>query len=383
MEEEYSSTTELNPSQAPNTEIVTISIDNYRIEDGHINKHVVYLISGQDHSGVFQSARRYKEFKVLRTLLILNWPICPIPKLPKKKAVGNLSKDLIHKRKKLLDYFIGKVVSYNFLYKSETFQLFIRNPGDFSKSSKNITACSFIHMAENLKKNLEVSEIFQVTESHLELINNFYRVLEDGLKKVKAFKKTCKKNVLSFFRYEHGLAELSSNIGQLSQHFFQNIGVLEVLQKKANNPYKVLLDWARREAVEIEALLESIDKKGYLESVLAKSQARLGKQQQELESFQGGKKSLMQKLRKKNDEETVKELQEHVASTESEILALKNIISIAMDRFVNYLIPFFRDKEIEKLEATIRCYAGVIVDEYSDFIAYFNGVQDIIKPPTL
>ena len=383
MEEEYSSTTELHSESSPNTEIVTICIDNYRIEDGHLNKHVVYLISGQDQSGVFQSARRYKEFKVLRTLLILNWPICPIPKLPKKKAVGNLNKDLIHKRKKLLDYFIGKVVSYNFLYKSEAFQLFIRNPSDFIKSSKSITACSFIQMAESMKKNLEVSENFQGTESHSEVVKSFYGLLEDGLRRVKALKKTCKKNVLSFYRYEDGLAHLSLGIGQVSQHFFQNIGVLEVLQKKASNPYKVLLDWARREAVEIEAKLESIDKKEYLESVLAKSQARLSKQQQELESFQGGKRGLMQKLRKKNDEEAGKELEGHVASTESEILALKKIISISVDRLINYLIPMFRDKEIEKFEGTIRCYAGVVVDEYNEFKAYFSGVQDVIKPPTL
>lgn len=383
MEEEYSSTTESHHDPPANNEIVTVSIDNYRIQDGHINKHVVYLISGQDHSGVFESARRYKEFKVLRTLLILNWPICPIPKLPKKKAVGNLNTDLIHKRKKLLDYFIGKVVSHIYLYKSEAFQLFIRNPGDYIKSSKSINACSYVQMSENMKKNLQVSESFQVSQSHLDLVDNFYTTLEDCLRRVRNFKKTCKKNALSFYRYENGLLNLSTGIGQVVQYFYPKNGNFQTLQKKSTNPYKILLDWARREMVEIEAFIESIEKKVYLESVLAKCQAKLGKQQHDLESFQGGKKSLMQKLRKKNNEETTKELEGHVVDTEKEIQALQEIIKIAMDRLINFQIPMFRDKEIEKLEATIRCYSGVIVDEYSDFISYFNSVHDTIKPPTI
>lgn len=383
MEEEYSSTTESHHDPPPNNEIVTVSIDNYRIQDGHINKHVVYLISGQDHSGVFESARRYKEFKVLRTLLIMNWPICHIPKLPKKKAVGNLNKDLIHKRKKLLDYFIGKVVSQSYLYKSEAFQLFIRNPGDYIKSSKSINAVSYMQMSENLKKNLQVSESFQVSQNHIELVDNFYTTLEDNIRRVRNFKKVCKKNALSFYRYEDGLLNLSSSIGQVVQYFSHNKGNFQSLQKKSTNPYKIFLDWARREIVETEAFLESIEKKVYLEAVLAKCQAKLGKQQHDLESFQGGKKSLMQKLMKKNDEETIKQLESHVVDTEKEIQALQEIIKISMDRLVNFQIPQFRDKETEKLEGTIRCYSGVIVDEFSDFISYFTSVQDTIKPPTI
>lgn len=89
--EEYSSTgfpsSQTNDNEKePTSEIVTISIDDYRIEESLMKKHVVYIISGQDSMGLFNTSRRYKEFQILRISLLMNWPACYIPKLPKKKA---------------------------------------------------------------------------------------------------------------------------------------------------------------------------------------------------------------------------------------------------------------------------------------------------------
>lgn len=86
MEEElFSTTTE--KTQKNSEEIVAISVESYKFEEGRVKKHVVYVIQGQDSAGLFESNRRYKDFQVLRTIIVMMWPSCYIPKLPKKKAV--------------------------------------------------------------------------------------------------------------------------------------------------------------------------------------------------------------------------------------------------------------------------------------------------------
>jgi hypothetical protein len=379
MEEEYSSTTEekLQTSKSI-SEIVTVSIDDYKLEEGRMKKHVVYIITGQDSSGVFTSQRRYKEFKCLRTMLVLNWPTIPIPKLPKKKMMGNMSKDLIHKRKKLLDYFIGKVVSHIFVFKSEAFQLFIRGPADFVKTSRGVRCFNYEEILQSLQLNFSHTESFVVSNNNVDFLNSFCDVLEESLKQVKKMKKLCKKAVLTFYRYEGSLAALTTSLSSTCQYFHPNREPLILFQAKATNPYKVLLDWARREVVEIESVLESIEKKSYLESILAKSHARRLKQQQELESFQSGKKSLMQRL-KKNDEETGKELEMQVASSDKEIQALQEIIRLATDLLVNFQLPSFRQKEAEKFERTIRCYSGVVIRDLHEFVEYYSKVLGSIR----
>lgn len=380
MEEEYSSTTESQGESKPPHEIVTVSIDDYRLEEGRMKKHVVYLINGQDSSGVFNMARRYKEFKCLRTILVINWPIVPIPQLPKKKVVGNMDKDLIHKRKKLLDYFIGKVVSHYFLYKSEAFQLFIKGPADFNKNSRGLKDFSYEEILQSINENLDHSASFVPSSTNSDTIDEYLNTFKDCVRRVKSFKKLCKKSVLAFYRSENSLHSLTSGLSAVCQYFYPNKESLNLFQIKSTNPYKVLLDWARREQVEIESFIELIEKKAHLEGLLARNQARKVKQQQELESFQHGKKSLIHRLTKKNDEETIKELESNVTSTDKDIQALQEIIRLATDILINYQIPSFRAKETEKFESVIRCYAGVVVADYLEFVDYFNNTLGSIKP---
>ena len=68
-------------------EIVAVSVESYKFEESRVKKHVVYVIQGQDSTGLFEITRRFKEFQSLRNILSSMWPACYIPRLPKKKAV--------------------------------------------------------------------------------------------------------------------------------------------------------------------------------------------------------------------------------------------------------------------------------------------------------
>lgn len=96
-------------------------------------KHVMYTVRGQDHLSSFEAQRRYKEFLALRKRLLNQWPVCYIPALPPKKAIGNKDKVFVEKRRKLLNEFMQVAATMPHLYNSEDVQLFIRGPPDYQK----------------------------------------------------------------------------------------------------------------------------------------------------------------------------------------------------------------------------------------------------------
>ena len=262
--------------------------------------------------------------------------------------------------------------------------MFIRGPSDYLKSSQIFCKPSpYPEIAERYKQSFPGVLSFHLSADTQNDLSSSLSTLQESLAKVVQFKKRCKSNVLSFYRYEEGLVNFSAGIDEVKRYFFPTKDSGVEMAKKATNPYKVLLDWARKEVLEIEALIEAIERSMYLDEVLGKIQARLGKQQQGLENFQHGKKSFFQKLSKKPAEQKTKELEEEIRESENDVQALQEVIRLATGRLLRHQIPAFKDKEVEKLESTIRCYSGLIIEEYNDFITHFTNIQESISPSVI
>ena len=48
-----------------NSLTLIISIESFQIIEDRVQKHVVYKITGEEHSTKFEMSRRYKEFRIL------------------------------------------------------------------------------------------------------------------------------------------------------------------------------------------------------------------------------------------------------------------------------------------------------------------------------
>ena len=72
--------------EGQNSYAVVSASDPLVKEDGLI-KHVEYRVSGQDQKGNFEVYRRYKDFKVLRSILVQNWGGCYVPQIPPKQMI--------------------------------------------------------------------------------------------------------------------------------------------------------------------------------------------------------------------------------------------------------------------------------------------------------
>jgi sorting nexin-1/2 len=75
----------MEPELAPDH--IKIKISEPLMKDTTFKKHIRYPISGYDASGFFENQRRYKEFNLLRNILVSQWPGCYVPMIPPKKII--------------------------------------------------------------------------------------------------------------------------------------------------------------------------------------------------------------------------------------------------------------------------------------------------------
>ena len=65
----------------------SISITEYKFQEGTLSKKIMYTIQGSDSKGHFQVTRRYNEFFILRSILVDRWPGFYVPKIPAKQKI--------------------------------------------------------------------------------------------------------------------------------------------------------------------------------------------------------------------------------------------------------------------------------------------------------
>ena len=76
-------------------------------------KYVSYTISGE----ILQDnvIRRFSDFYSLREKMIKRYPGIYIPPIPPKKTIGNMDKEIIQYRSRILSIFCKKISKYPFL----------------------------------------------------------------------------------------------------------------------------------------------------------------------------------------------------------------------------------------------------------------------------
>ena len=91
----------------------------------NIGGHTAYNVKGKDGNGEFEVVRRYKEFLAFRDTLIKRFPGFYVPPIP-GKVTKKMDKKVINERAYLLNRFMEKISSDQYLWESEEVQLFTR-----------------------------------------------------------------------------------------------------------------------------------------------------------------------------------------------------------------------------------------------------------------
>lgn len=107
----------------PNPEI---EVCDPQLRADTIGKHHNYKVKGRDHNGDFEVFRRFKQFDLLRKVLIARMCGLYIPPIPEKKAMNKTDLYFVEERMYFLNKFMKDCSGLPYIYESNEFQTFLR-----------------------------------------------------------------------------------------------------------------------------------------------------------------------------------------------------------------------------------------------------------------
>ncbi|CAG9315430.1 unnamed protein product [Blepharisma stoltei] len=359
------------------------SVCNPIIKEGTFKKYVIYTIKGSDSTGIFEVARRYKEFRALRQLLVRNWPGCYIPQLPGKQASGNFLPNFIEQRRKLLDLFICKLISLPYFYRSEEFQTFIRGgSSDYKKLAGDCKKYDYNEISENYQAVFREFLSQKVTDEDERNLEKLLSTFEDGLENLQKFENSCKISVDYFGIYDKELSGLIQGIKNVNKLYANGFGGREInveIRDTYTNPFYILLDWARAEILDQQSIIEAIQKKSEFKKILDKAEGNFDSEKQKLQKMHTGRKPISQIFSSKSKQDHIKNAESNHQYLEKELQSIAMINKIISLLLIRREIPRFKQQKASRYETMMRNFACAECQEFEYIVSQALQIQDCLN----
>jgi sorting nexin-1/2 len=343
--------------------------------------HVIYKIHGKDSEGKFEVLRRYRDFISIRSLLLINWPGCYIPQIPPKQMIviltqGNLDKNFIQRRRKLLDVFVNKISLIPHLYYSKEFQDFINFEGNYQNKISDFSEKPYIKMCDDFQKAFPDTIYFNISSEDEEEIKSSLEYFKYALESFEAFEVHCKNNVEIFYVYENNMDELMTSIKDMNDFYIEYYGSkgFEISKKDHfTNPYLILLDWSRAEILDLKAIIEAINQREKFVKIRKNAFKKYESDLKAMSEFKTGKRklSLMISPRSKEKSDAV------LDPFEKELTAIDLIYKIMTSQLIHKEFVIFKQYKIHKHEVILRTFTSASIEEF-DLIA--KQISEIESP---
>eukprot|EP00357_Protocruzia_adherens_P011801 CAMPEP_0115004784 /NCGR_PEP_ID=MMETSP0216-20121206/19458_1 /TAXON_ID=223996 /ORGANISM="Protocruzia adherens, Strain Boccale" /LENGTH=469 /DNA_ID=CAMNT_0002370937 /DNA_START=71 /DNA_END=1480 /DNA_ORIENTATION=+ len=302
------------------TNDVDIEVCNPTVKEAKLGKYVCYQIKGKDAKGEFVTTRRYNDFFVLRNVLLSRWPGIYIPSIPPKQTSGRFEKEFIEYRRKRLQTYLVKTSKIAFLYESEELHSFLKGISDVEKTLPNFPKPTYEILRDTYARTFNVPGEVPEDENMEEGLKNFYETLKKTKTSLEKFRDISEASAKSFDQYRDSHFELYTTVedfeelkaGDMSKEMSDSLFVkgkekLREDMKDASNSenlnhYAQLSDWADKQVLETDALLDMYKGIETLEGALLKLKGKLDAKTHQLNNLQQGKKGFKGLLsRKSND----------------------------------------------------------------------------------
>lgn len=121
--------------------------------------------------------------------MVQRWPGVFIPSIPEKQKIGNMKKNFIDERLKLLDEFVQKISLMKALYYCDEFRLFLKKDNDsFEKSLSQLPKQSYNDLIRKFQyafPQLEDTEINSELELKITQFNQYLKKVKPMLQNFK------------------------------------------------------------------------------------------------------------------------------------------------------------------------------------------------------
>ncbi|CAG9336196.1 unnamed protein product [Blepharisma stoltei] len=322
------------------------------------NSYVLYPIVGKEADGKFESKRRYREFIALRENLKCQWQGCYIPQIPPKVYIGNLWKNVIDQRKKLLESFLQKLIKIHHLYHSELVQCFLKSSQEIPKTPYK---CSYFQLSQIYENSFPDYSNFIANQEHILMLENEKIYFTSHLKDLQLFKYNCYGTAWSFDQYNERLQIMYQGLKGVSKIYAKDKDIKTNIKVLEKNPYSILEDWASSAILDIEALIEAITCIDAFKAELIKIEENREEEKKTLYELERGNLGIFQMLTMKPKEYYIEGSKLQLNRIDKEASSLQKIINISIGQLLNYEIPKTKEGR-ENFESASQACLNLSVD---------------------
>ncbi|CAK57067.1 unnamed protein product (macronuclear) [Paramecium tetraurelia] len=356
------------------------------IKKSQFKSYMVYTIEGSDAWGTFKTERRFKEFYNLRLSLQKFWIGFYIPPLSEK--ILNPNKDQLKVRHKVLNYFVKRISSIQYLYYSVQFaKIFLRpNETEICKVMESLKPTDFLYQIQVMKQVFQITSE-QYDEKRLQIyLKNVQTFLQNSKFLLFKLSRKIQEMINSSATLKEKINSVTGAESEQSEKFAMQdsiedqdgkmknyeIGLkihsnLENMMFTRDKQLEKIHDLIKTEQMDIKAFLEGF--KLRLEMVYQKNNDRVKQKQWEIEKLDIEYLSL-------NDQYQIKYIQE---SCSIEINKFNHFNLFMMNLEVKKVFEKFKNDKHQSYLTIIKDIADLELSNFSIMNQTWRGIENLAQ----
>lgn len=280
-------------------------------------------IQGEDAAGPFEVTRKSSDFAVLRAVLVLHWPGVMLPPLPGGRNFAEFMErsdndDRNESNRLQFQSFLQRLMQIPYIFNTEPVEKFLHSSNDYEKSIAHLKEVSFIEICNKYMHHF--LQYMQEPDPEQPIVLEHYsQVFKEAVTKLRNFRKVGK----SMKSYFDSMMETSERLAEcfetyevdcVSEFGKRGEGNYRPVFKRVRgdgyqNPYTVIVKWAKTEEQEFQAMLDVLEIRSKLAEEKSKFESKVRSESSDLTRMQAGKLVLGSLLTLRSRNEVQSELE--------------------------------------------------------------------------
>lgn len=276
----------------------------------------------------------------------------------------------------MLEIFLLKITSHIYLCNSEAFRVFIHNTLNFNKAEKEVKIPTLPEIATIYQELFAEYTYFQPSLQQKNELRELLIEFQEILTILCKVKRKAKNSSFAFGKYEESISGLMNGLKTITPLVLSNKNLNIIPKENYVNPYLSIREWLRADILDVEAMIEAINRSITLEEDIRNIEVKIEKKKKSLESVQSGKKSISQRLFNKTQESIVSDEEKSIEEFELIKDAMEKILTITIGKMLQCDIPKFKQQKVYKICVTMRNYSLCTVQEYQEIAEQILQIEE-------